>query len=375
MTTTPTAELSGEGVSIWLDDLSRGLIDSGELQRLIDERNVVGVTTNPTIFAAALSKAHAYEDQLRQLAGAGLSTVDAIFELTTEDVRRAADLMLPVHEASAGFDGRVSLEVEPRLADDAAGTTAEAERLWTAIDRPNAMIKIPATNEGLEAITESIAAGISINVTLIFSLDRYRKVIDAYLSGLERAQVSGVGLSGIHSVASFFVSRLDADIDQRLDALGGDLASGLKGKAGIANARLAYEIYQEVFSCERAQRLLEAGANRQRPLWASTGVKDPALSETTYVVELVAGGVVNTMPHKTLDAVHDHGEFRGDTVTGSYAEATATLQALQSLGVSYQQVTEKLEREGVQKFSDSWDELVNTVANALEQASTAGADI
>lgn len=374
MTTAPTAELSGEGVSIWLDDLSRVLIDSGELQRLIDERNVVGITTNPTIFAAALSKAHAYEDQLRQLAGAGLSTVDAVFELTTEDVRRAADLMLPVYEASAGFDGRVSLEVEPRLAYDAAGTTAEAERLWTAIDRPNAMIKIPATNEGLEAITESIAAGISINVTLIFSLDRYRKVLDAYLSGLERAQVSGVGLSGIHSVASFFVSRVDADIDQRLDALGGDLAGGLKGKAGIANARLAYAIYQEVFSSERAQRLLEAGANRQRPLWASTGVKDPALSETTYVVELVAGGVVNTMPHKTLDAVHDHGEFRGDTVTGSYEEAKATIDALQSLGVSYQQVTEKLEREGVQKFSDSWDELINTVANALEQASTAGAD-
>jgi transaldolase len=375
MNTTPTADLSGEGVSIWLDDLSRVLIDTGELQRLIDERNVVGITTNPTIFAAALSKAHAYEDQLRQLADAGLSTVDAVFELTTEDVRRAADLMLPVYEASAGFAGRVSREVEPRLAYDAAGTTAEAERLWTAIDRPNAMIKIPATNEGLEAITESIAAGISINVTLIFSLDRYRKVIDAYLSGLERAQISGIGLSGIHSVASFFVSRVDAEIDKQLDALGDDKADGLKGQAGIANARLAYEIYQEAFSSERAQRLLEAGANRQRPLWASTGVKDPALSETTYVVELVAGGVVNTMPHKTLDAVHDHGEFRGDTVTGSYAEAKATFDALQSLGVSYQQVTEKLELEGVQKFSASWDELVDTVANALEQASTAGADV
>lgn len=375
MNDSPTNFLSREGVSIWLDDLSRLLIDSGDLQRLIAERNVVGITTNPTIFAAALSKAHAYEEQLGHLAGAGAGPVDAIFDLTTEDVRRAADLMAPVYEASNGFDGRVSLEVEPRLAYDAAGTTAEAERLWTAIDRPNALVKIPATNEGLQAITESIAAGISINVTLIFSLDRYRKVIDAYLSGLDRAQAAGIGLAGIHSVASFFVSRVDAEIDKQLEGIGGDTAAGLKGKAGIANARLAYEIYQDEFSSERAQRLISVGANPQRPLWASTGVKDPALRDTAYVEELVAHGLVNTMPHKTLDAVHDHGDFRGDTITGTYADARATLDALDGLGVSYAQVTEKLEREGVQKFNDSWDELVDTVSNALAQIRTAAADV
>ncbi|MGC0239082.1 transaldolase [Arthrobacter sp. SD76] len=370
MTISPTAALSREGVSIWLDDLSRLLIDSGDLQQLIHDRNVVGVTTNPTIFAAALSKAHAYEDQLRQLADAGTAPVDAIFDLTTEDVRRAADLLAPVYEASGGFDGRVSLEVEPRLAYDTAGTTAEAEKLWAAIDRPNAMVKIPATNEGLESITESIAAGISINVTLIFSLDRYRKVIDAYLSGLERAQLAGIGLSNIHSVASFFVSRVDAEVDKQLDLIGGDMAAALKSKAGIANARLAYEIYEQAFTSERAQRLLEAGANPQRPLWASTGVKDPAVPDTAYVVELVANRVVNTMPHKTLDAVHDHGEFRGDTVTGAYADARKTLEDLHTLGVSYQEVTAKLELEGVQKFNASWDELVDTVTTALEGSRT-----
>ncbi|QOT15250.1 transaldolase [Paenarthrobacter sp. YJN-5] len=374
MTDSPTAALSREGVSIWLDDLSRLLISSGDLEKLIQDRNVVGVTTNPTIFAAALSKAHAYEEQLGQLADAGAAPVDAIFDLTTEDVRRAADLLAPVYEASGGFDGRVSLEVEPRLAYDTAGTTAEAEKLWAAIDRPNAMVKIPATDEGLAAITEAIAAGISINVTLIFSLERYRKVIDAYLAGLERAQLAGIGLSTIHSVASFFVSRVDAEIDKRLDLIGSEEATVLKGKAGIANARLAYEIYEEAFTSERAKRLLDAGANAQRPLWASTGVKDPALPDTAYVVELVANGVVNTMPHKTLDAVHDHGQFRGDTVTGAYTDAHKTLEALEALGISYQEVTAQLEQEGVQKFNASWDELVETVTTALDHSRTAQAN-
>lgn len=367
MNNSPTNTLSRSGVSIWLDDLSRLLIDTGDLHRLIEERNVVGITTNPTIFAAALTKAHAYEDQLDQLAASKTDPVDAIFELTTEDVRRAADLLTPLYESSKGFDGRVSLEVEPRLAYDASGTANEAERLWTAIDRPNAMVKIPATAEGLQAITDSIAAGISINVTLIFSLERYRQVIDAYLSGLERAQRAGRGLAGIHSVASFFVSRVDAEIDKQLDAIGSDQALALKGKAGIANASLAYEIYQDAFASERAQRLISAGANRQRPLWASTGVKDPAMRDTAYVEELVAADLVNTMPHKTLDAVYDHGAFHGDTITGTYAEARKVLDTLQSLGVSYDLVTEHLESEGVQKFNASWDELVMTVTKALDQ--------
>ncbi len=372
-TTTPTAQLSAAGVSIWLDDLSRERIVSGGLQRLIDEKNVVGVTTNPTIFATALAKGEAYAEQVRELAAAGAGVEDAIFEITTRDVADASDLFHGVYERTNGVDGRVSIEVEPGLAHDAAGTIEQARKLAAKVDRPNVLIKIPATVEGLEAITETIAAGISVNVTLIFSLERYRQVINAYLTGLERAKAAGIDLSGIQSVASFFVSRVDTEVDKRLAAIGTDEALALKGKAGIANARLAYEVYEQAFATERAKLLVAAGANEQRPLWASTGVKDPSLPDTLYVTELVAPNTVNTMPEKTLDATFDHGVISGDTVTGNYADANAVLDALAGLGIGYDDVTAVLEREGVDKFNVSWGELVETVTTALEAARTSEA--
>lgn len=365
---TPTAQLSAAGVSIWLDDLSRGRMDSGSLQQLIDTRNVVGVTTNPTIFAGALSNGESYAEQVSELAAAGKNVTEAVFEITTADVSRAADIFRPVYDASNGFDGRVSIEVEPNLAHDAAGTISEAKQLWAKIDKPNVMIKIPATLAGLEAITAAIAAGISVNVTLIFSLQRYREVMNAYLTGLEQAKAAGIDLSKIHSVASFFVSRVDTEIDKRLTAIGTDEALGLKSKAGVANAQLAYEAFEQTFASERAAGLLAAGANKQRPLWASTGVKDPSLPDTLYVTQLVADGVVNTMPEKTLEATFDHGQIDGDSVTGSYDEANKVLDALAGLGISYDEVTALLEKEGVEKFIVSWDELLETVTAALAAA-------
>ncbi|MBT2499943.1 transaldolase [Agromyces sp. ISL-38] len=365
---TPTAALSEAGVSIWLDDLSRQRIVSGGLERLIAERDVVGVTTNPTIFAGALANGAAYAEQLHALSIAGADVDTAVFEITTDDVRDAADHFRPVYDRTGGYDGRVSIEVAPGLAHDTAATIEQAKELWAKVDRPNVMIKIPATIAGLDAITETIAAGISVNVTLIFSLDRYREVIDAYLTGLERARAAGIDLGTIHSVASFFVSRVDTEIDKRLVAIGTDEALGLKSKAGVANAQLAYELFEQVFADERATALLAGGANRQRPLWASTGVKDPSLSDTLYVTELVAPGVVNTMPEKTLEATFDHGEIVGDTVTGAYAEAGAVLDALARVGVDYDDVTALLEREGVEKFIVSWNELLDTVRGALEAA-------
>ncbi|UOE45167.1 transaldolase [Agromyces larvae] len=365
---TPTAALSASGVSIWLDDLSRQRIQSGDLERLIAERNVVGVTTNPTIFAAALSQGEAYAEQLHALAASGADVDTAVFETTTDDVRAASDVFRPVFDATGGLDGRVSIEVAPDLAHDAAATIESAKTLWAKVDRPNAMIKIPATVEGLDAIRETIGAGISVNVTLIFSIDRYREVIAAYLSGLEIAQAAGIDLSTIHSVASFFVSRVDTEIDKRLTAIGTDEALALKSKAGVANARLAYELFEQEFAGERAQALLAAGANRQRPLWASTGVKDPSLPDTLYVTELVAAGVVNTMPEKTLEATFDHGVVEGDTVTGNYTGAATVLDKLAGVGVDYDDVTALLEREGVEKFIVSWHELLDTVRSALEAA-------
>jgi len=368
MTNSPTAQLSEAGVSIWLDDLSRERINSGGLQKLISERNVVGVTTNPTIFASALAKGEAYDAQVATLAAAGTSVTDAVFEITTDDVAAASDIFRPIFDATAGFDGRVSIEVEPGFAHDAAATSAQAKQLWAKVDRPNALIKIPATLAGLEAITDTIAAGISVNVTLIFSLERYRAVINAYLTGLEKAKAAGIDLSTLHSVASFFVSRVDTEIDKQLDAIGTEEAKALKGKAGVANAQLAYQVYEQEFASERAQGLLAAGANKQRPLWASTGVKDPAVLDTTYVVELVAADVVNTMPEKTLEATFDHGVIAGDSITGSYAAANDVLNALAAQGVSYDDVTALLEKEGVEKFIVSWNELLDTVTAALEAA-------
>ncbi|WP_207456857.1 transaldolase [Desertivibrio insolitus] len=365
---TPTAALSAAGVSIWLDDLSRERIKAAGLEKLIEGRNVVGVTTNPTIFASALAKGEAYDEQVRELAQAGADVDQAVFDITTADVGNAADIFRSIYDSTGGYDGRVSIEVEPGLAHDAAGTTAMAKRLWEKIDRPNVMIKIPATVEGLEAIADTIAAGISVNVTLIFSLERYRAVINAYLTGLERAKEAGIDLSTIHSVASFFVSRVDSEIDKRLDAVGTDEAKALKSKAGVANARLAYQVYEQSFATERAQALLAAGANKQRPLWASTGVKDPSLPDTLYVTSLVAADVVNTMPEKTLEATFDHGEITGDTISGTYEESNQVLDAVAAQGVSYDEVTELLEREGVEKFVVSWNELLDTVTAALEAA-------
>ncbi|MBN9142065.1 MAG: transaldolase [Micrococcales bacterium] len=366
--TTKTAELSAIGVSIWLDDLSRERIASGGLEKLIAERNVVGVTTNPTIFAAALAKGQAYDAQVAELAASGASVADAVFEITTDDVATASDIFRPVFDATNGVDGRVSIEVEPGLANDAAGTIAQAKQLWAKVDRPNAMIKIPATLEGLEAITEVIGAGISVNVTLIFSLERHRQVIHAYLAGLEKAKAAGIDLSTIESVASFFVSRVDTEIDKRLEAIGTEEALALKSKAGIANAQLAYQLFEQEFASDRATALLAAGAKLQRPLWASTGVKDPSLPDTLYVTELAVSGVVNTMPEKTLEATYDHAPLHGDAVTGSYAEAQGVLDALAAVGVDYDDVTDTLEREGVEKFIVSWNELLDTVTAALEAA-------
>lgn len=366
--TTPLAQLSAAGVSIWLDDLSRERIASGGLQHLIDDSNLVGVTSNPTIFAGALSKGEAYAEQIASLAASGTSVHDAVFEITTDDVAAASDIFRPIYDRTNGVDGRVSIEVEPDLAHDAAGTVTQAKQLWAKVNRPNAMIKIPATVEGLEAITETTALGISVNVTLIFSLDRHRQVINAYLSGLEKARAAGIDLSTIHSVASFFVSRVDTEIDKRLAAIGTDEALALKSKAGVANAQLAYEVYNQAFDSERAKGLIAAGATKQRPLWASTGVKDPSLPDTLYVTELVAPEVVNTMPEKTMEATRDHGVIPADSVTGSYAAANAVLDALAVQGVSYADVTQVLEAEGVSKFVVSWNELLETVKSALEAA-------
>ena len=360
--------LSDAGVSIWLDDLSRDRLDSGNLAELVKVRNVVGVTTNPSIFQAAMSIGTAYDDQLEKLAKAGKNVEEAVFAMTTDDVRNACDIMKPVFDATDGVDGRVSIEVDPRLAHDTQGTIDQAKQLRDAVDRDQVLIKIPATLEGLPAITSAIGDGISVNVTLIFSLERYRAVMNAYLTGLEQARQAGKDLSKIASVASFFVSRVDTEIDHRLDAIGTDEAKALKGKAGVANARLAYQAYEEVFSTPRWKSLEAEGARPQRPLWASTGVKDPAYRDTMYVVDLVAEGVVNTMPEKTLDATADHGEITGDTITGHYADAQKVLDDLDSLGVSYNDVVLVLEKEGVDKFEKAWGELLTSAAANLEKA-------
>ncbi|MDA3649314.1 transaldolase [Saccharopolyspora indica] len=358
--------LSEAGVSIWLDDLSRQRITSGNLAELITDQAVVGVTSNPTIFANALSNAADYNEKVRELAARGASVDDTVRELTTADVRDAADIFRNVHEQSGGVDGRVSLEVDPRLAHDTDRTVAEAVDLWKAVDRPNLMVKIPATVEGLPAITRVLAEGISVNVTLIFSVQRYRDVMDAFLAGLEQAKANGHDIAQIASVASFFVSRVDTEIDKRLEKISGGEA--LRGKAAIANARLAYAAYEEVFGGERWKALAADGAKAQRPLWASTGVKDPAYSDTRYVDELVAPNTVNTMPEATLKATADHADVRGDTVSGTAAASQQVFDDLASAGIDLDDVFAVLEREGVEKFEKSWSELLDTVAQQLEQA-------
>jgi transaldolase len=361
------SDLSAAGVAVWLDDLSRERLRSGNLAELIRDKDVVGVTTNPSIFQKALSDGAAYDEQVRDLALRGTDVGEAVRMLTTYDVRWACDVLREVYDRSGGVDGRVSIEVDPRVAQDTARTVAEAKALWWLVDRPNLYIKIPATLPGLPAITQVLAEGISVNVTLIFSLERYDAVMDAFLDGLEQAKDNGHDLSALGSVASFFVSRVDSEIDKRL----GD-GSELRGKAAIANARLAYQHYEQVFGSDRWKALEQAGAKPQRPLWASTGVKDPAYDDTQYVVELVAPGTVNTMPEATLEAVFDHGVVRGDTVTTTYAEAQQVLDDLKSAGIDYDDVVNQLETEGVSKFEDAWNALIESVTEQLEKA---GADV
>ncbi len=358
--------LSDAGVSIWLDDLSRERIETGDLAGLVEEKSVVGVTTNPTIFAGAMADGERYDEQMRGLVAEGADVDKVIFELTTEDVRNACDVLAPVAGRTAA-DGRVSIEVEPDLANDTEATMASARALWSTVDRANVLIKIPATLEGLPAITAAIAEGISVNVTLIFSIERYNAVMDAYLTGLEQARDAGLDLTRIQSVASFFVSRVDGEVDSRLEKIGTDEAMALQGKAAVANARLAYAAYEDVIAGDRWKTLAADGAQPQRPLWASTGVKNPDYPDTLYVTELVVAGTVNTMPEKTMDAFGDHGEVEGDRVSGTRAQAQEVFDGLEAVGVDLDGVFLDLETDGVRKFKDSWSELVETVSGQMEK--------
>ncbi|WFE47396.1 transaldolase [Verrucosispora sp. WMMD1129] len=368
MTTDRLGELTAAGVAVWLDDLSRVRLNSGGLDQLRRDKHVVGVTTNPTIFAKALSDADEYDWQLRDLAARGVDVEEAVRMLTTYDVRWACDVMRPSYDASAGVDGRVSIEVDPRLAHDSQRTVAEARALWWLVDRPNLFIKIPATEAGLPAITAALAEGISVNVTLIFGLDRYSQVMEAFLAGLEQAKANGHDLSTIGSVASFFVSRVDSEVDARLEKIGSTEAKALRGKAAVANARLAFERYSEVFSTDRWRALADAGAHPQRPLWASTSTKNPDYRDVIYVEELIAPGTVNTMPEPVIHAYAEHGETHPDTVTGAYDDARGVFAALESVGVDLADVIATLEREGVEKFEASWQELLDGVRKSLAAA-------
>ncbi|HUA42419.1 MAG TPA: transaldolase [Streptosporangiaceae bacterium] len=361
----PLAQLTEMGVSIWLDDISRERLSTGNLASLVRDMHVRGVTSNPTIFAKAMSNGTAYADQLADLALRGVDLGEATRSLTTYDIRWACDVLRPVYDATNGLDGRVSLEVDPRLAGDTARTIAEARALWWMVDRPNLFIKIPATLAGLPAITQCLSEGISVNVTLIFSLQRYGEVIDAFMAGLEAA--SGHDVASIASVASFFVSRVDTEVDARLDKIGTPEAKALRGKAALANARLAYEIFEQRFDqkSERWAALQARGARLQRPLWASTSVKDPAFADTMYVTELVAPHTVNTMPESTIHAVADHGKLHGYTIDGTYDESRRVFEQLEALGVPYDDVVRVLEEEGVQKFAASWEELLDSIRREL----------
>ena len=358
------ARLRAAGVSVWLDDLSRERLTAGSLAALRD-RGVSGVTTNPTIFARAIADSDAYDGQIRDLRLRQVSVDQALRELTASDVRQACDVLRPVYEATDGLDGRASIEVDPRIAHDTERTIAEARALWWLVDRPNLFVKIPAAKQGLPAITACLAEGISINVTLIFSLTRYGEVIAAFLAGLEQARDAGHNLSGIASVASFFVSRVDTEVDKRLDKTGTPQAAALRGKAAIANARLAYQRYEESVASGRWKSLEQAGARPQRPLWASTSVKDPAYSDTRYVTSLVAPEVINTMPEATLNAVADHGDIPDDSIHGTYADSQAVLDDLAALGIDYGDVVQVLEDQGVTTFDASWDHLGQRLAAAL----------
>ena len=358
-------ELTEAGVSVWLDDISRDRLRTGNLETLVKDFHVRGVTSNPTIFAHAVSKGNAYDDQIKDLALRGISVEESLRMITTYDIRWACDVLRPVYDASGGVDGRVSIEVDPRLALETAKTIAEAKQLWWLVDRPNLFIKIPATAAGIPAITATLAEGISVNVTLIFSLERYAEVIDAFMAGLEQAAASGHDIAAIASVASFFVSRVDTEVDKRLDKIGTPEAHALKGKAAVANARLAYELYEQKLATPRWAALKAKGAKVQRPLWASTSTKDPAYPDTMYVVDLVVSDTVNTMPEATLHAMAEHGVLQGDTVHGTYEASRKVFADLEKLGIGYDDVVRVLEEEGVAKFSTSWNEMIETVRNEL----------
>jgi transaldolase len=358
-------ELTQAGVSVWLDDISRERLRTGNLEALIRDFHVRGVTSNPTIFANALAKGDAYDEQIKDLAIRGVTVEEAARMITTYDIRWGADVLRPVYDSSAGVDGRVSIEVDPRLARETDKTVAEAKQLWWLVDRPNMYIKIPATAQGLPAITATLAQGISVNVTLIFSLARYAEVIDAFMAGLEQAIANGHDISTIGSVASFFVSRVDTEVDKRLTKIGTPEALALKGKAAIANARLAYELYEQKLATDRWKALAAKGAKVQRPLWASTSTKDPSFPDTMYVVDLVTADTVNTMPEATLRATADHGVLRGDTIHGTYEESRALFASLEALGISYDDVVQVLEDEGVSKFEVSWNEMLASIKNEL----------
>ena len=352
-------------MSVWLDDISRDRLRTGNLQALIDDMHVVGVTSNPTIFAKALSTGSAYDQQIADLKTYDVGVDEASRMITTYDIRWGCDVFRPTYDATGGQDGRVSLEVDPRLARNTAATIAEARELWWMVDRPNLLIKIPATVEGLPAITQCISEGISINVTLIFALKRYDQVIDAYMTGLERAAAAGHDLSKIRSVASFFVSRVDTEVDDRLDKIGSPEAAALRGKAAVANARLAYELFEQRIATERWQALRAKGAQIQRPLWASTSVKDPSFGDTMYVVDLVVADTVNTMPEGTIRATADHGKLLGDTVHGTYDASRQVFADLEKLGIGYDDVVQVLEDQGVEKFDASWNELLDTIRTKM----------
>jgi transaldolase len=367
------AQLTAAGVAVWLDDISRERLSTGNLETLMRDLHVRGVTSNPTIFAKAISSGSGYEDQVADLALRGVSVGEASRAITTYDIRWACDVLRPVYDETNGVDGRVSLEVDPRIANDTTGKTfAEAKALWWMVDRPNLFIKIPATEAGLPAITQSLAEGISVNVTLIFSLQRYGQVIDAFMAGLEAAAAAGRDLSKIASVASFFVSRVDTEVDERLDKIGTPEAEALRGKAALANARLAYELYEQRFATSRWSALSARGARVQRPLWASTSVKDPSFADTMYVVELVAPDTVNTMPEATLHATQAHGTLRGDTIHGTYDESRKVFEQLEGLGIGYDDVVTVLEQQGVQKFEASWNELLETIRTEMAAVPSAG---
>ena len=357
--------LTAAGVAIWLDDISRERLRSGNLAMLIRDMHVRGVTSNPTIFAHALSHGDAYDAQVSDLAVREVSVGEASRAITTYDIRWACDELRPVYDATGGVDGRVSLEVDPRIAMSTGKTIAEARALWWAVDRPNLFIKIPATLAGLPAITQCLSEGISVNVTLIFSLERYGQVIDAFMAGLEQAADAARDLSRLASVASFFVSRVDTEVDRRLEKIGTAQAQALRGKAAIANARLAYQLFEERFAAPRWSALSARGARVQRPLWASTSTKDPSFPDTMYVVDLVAPDTVNTMPEATLHAVADHGQLRGNTIQGTYDESKRVFEQLESLGIGYDDVVTVLENEGVQKFEASWNELLGTIRTQM----------